>query len=310
MEILMAELATAYAARRNGQSPDLPELPVQYADYALWQRELLGSDEDSASIMSGQVGYWRRVLAGVPQELVLPVDRPRPVVLSGAGGEVRWQLADAGVHGVLAGLAREHQASVFMVLLAGLAALLSRLGAGTDIPVGAPVAGRTDEAVHGLVGFFVNTLVLRADVSGDPGFGELVDRVRDVVLGAQARQDVPFERLVEVLNPVRSPSRHPLFQVVLADQDVAGAGWELPGVVVADEPVPVLAAKFDLTLGFWQDRDERGGPAGIRAVLEYASDLFDEGSVRALGARLTLAAWSGCGGSWPGAGRPGCAGSW
>ena len=138
--------------------------------------------------MSGQVGYWRRVLAGVPQELVLPADRPRPVVLSGAGGEVRWQLADAGVHGVLEGLAREHQASVFMVLQAGLAALLSRLGAGTDIPIGAPVAGRTDEAVHGLVGFFVNTLVLRADVSGDPGFGELVDRVRDVVLGAQARR--------------------------------------------------------------------------------------------------------------------------
>ncbi len=287
MQILMAELAAAYAARRAGRAPGWADLPVQYADYALWQRELLGSDQDPASIMSGQVRYWRQALAGLPEELALPADRPRPAEPSQAGGEVRWQLADAGLHKALDGLARERHASVFMVMLAGLAALLSRMGAGADIPVGAPVAGRTDEAIHDLVGFFVNTLVLRADVSGDPGFGELLDRVKDVVLAAQARQDVPFERLVEVLNPVRSPSRHPLFQVVLADQDVAAAGWELPGLAVRDEPVPAVAAKFDLTLGFQQDRDGEGAPAGISAVFEYAQDLFDEATVGALGARLT-----------------------
>jgi nonribosomal peptide synthetase DhbF len=188
MRVLMSDLATAYAARRDGRQPGWADLPVQYADYTLWQRDLLGGDDaDGGGVLAGQVGYWRGVLAGLPEELALPFDRPRPARLSRAGGEVRWQLADRGLHQVLDGLAREHQASVFMVLAAGLAALLSKMGAGTDIPLGAPVAGRTDEAVHDLVGFFVNTLVLRADLSGDPGFGELLGRVKDVVLAAQAR---------------------------------------------------------------------------------------------------------------------------
>src|SRR6185437_2982647 len=161
-------------------------------------------------------------------------------------------------------------------------------GAGTDIPLGAPVAGRTDEAVHDLVGLFVNTLVLRADLSGDPGFGEVLGRVRETVLSAQARQDVPFERLVEVLNPARSPSRHPLFQVMLADEDIAAdASWHLPGLRIAEEPVPDVAAKFDLTLAFRQHRDADGTPAGVSASLEYAEDLFDEATVRALAGRLT-----------------------
>jgi amino acid adenylation domain-containing protein len=289
VQVLMSDLALAYAARRDGRAPGWAPLPVQYADYTLWQRDLLGAEGagPDRGVLSGQVGYWKQALAGLPEELALPFDRPRPAGQSQRGGVVRWQLADAGVHTVLAGLARAHQATVFMVLHAGLAALLSRLGAGTDIPLGAPSAGRTDEAVHDLVGFFVNTLVLRADLSGEPGFGELLDRVRDMVLSAQARQDVPFEHLVEVLNPVRSPARHPLFQVMIADEDVATVDWQLPGLRLAAEPVAELAAKFDLTLAFRQDHDTGGAPAGIGASFEYAEDLFDLATVQALAARLT-----------------------
>jgi amino acid adenylation domain-containing protein len=287
VQVLMADLGTAYAARLDGRAPDWPALPVQYADYAVWQRDLLGRDAADGGVLAGQVRYWRQALAGLPGELALPVDRPRPAERSGRGGVVRWQLADAGLHAVLTELAREHQGSLFMVLVAGLAALLSRLGAGTDIPLGAPAAGRTDEAVHDLVGFFVNTLVLRADLSGDPGFGELVDRVREVVLAAQARQDVPFEHLVQVLNPVRSVARHPLFQVMIADEDVGVLDWRLPGLAIEAEPVPEVAAKFDLTLGFRQHHDAGGAPAGISASVEYAQDLFDRASVQALAGRLS-----------------------
>src|SRR5580658_7544836 len=282
MQVLMADLGTAYAARRDGRQPDWSDLPVQYADYALWQRELFGADA-AGGVLAGQIQDWRQALAGLPDELALPYDRPRPPEPSQRGGMVRWQLADAALHAALAGLAREHQATMFMILHAGLAALLSRMGAGTDIPLGAPVAGRTDEALHDLVGFFVNTLVLRADLAGDPTFAELLDRVRETVLAAQARQDVPFERLVEVLNPARSPARHPLFQVMIADEDVAATDWHLPDLDVQDEPVPDVAAKFDLTLGFRQDRDT----GGISGSFEYAEDLFDQATVRALAGRLT-----------------------
>ena len=290
VQVLMADLAVAYAARREGRAPGWPDLPVQYADYTLWQRKLLGGDVpdgDGGGVLAGQVGYWTSALAGLPEELVLPADRPRPAEPSQRGGEVSWELASAELHGTLAALARECQATVFMVVLAGLAALLSRMGAGTDIPVGVPVAGRTDEAVHDLAGLFVNTLVLRADVAGDPGFADLVARVRETVLAAQARQDVPFERLVEVLNPARSTARHPLFQVMLADQDVGAVDWQLPGLRAWPEPVPAGAAKFDLSLAFRQDRGAGGATAGISASFEYAEDLFDQPTIEALAVRLT-----------------------
>jgi amino acid adenylation domain-containing protein len=287
IEILMADLALAYQARRDGRAPDWAPLPVQYADYALWQQRLLGGDPDGGGLLAGQTEYWKQTLAGLPEELALPFDRPRPAEPTRQGGQVRWQLADPALHATLASLARAHQATTFMIIHAGLAALLSRMGAGTDIPVGTAVAGRTDEAVHDLVGLFVNTLVLRADLSGDPSFTELLGRVRETMLSAQARQDVPFEHLVEVLNPVRSPNRHPLFQVTIADVDMGAVDWALPGLAVQDEPVPEVAAKFDLTLGFRQDHNASGAPAGISAFFEYAGDLFDEGTVQALASRLT-----------------------
>ncbi len=286
MQVLMSDLALAYQARRDGKAPGWVPLPVQYADYALWQRDLLAGDGDGG-VLAGQIGYWRQALAGLPEELALPFDRPRPAQPSRRGGQVRWELAGPALHAALAGLAREYQATVFMVLHAGLAMLLSRMGAGTDIPLGAPAAGRTDEAVHDLVGFFVNTLVLRADLSGDPGFAEVLGRVRETVLSAQARQDVPFERLVEVLNPARSSARHPLFQVMIGDEGIAAVDWQLPGLRISPELVPDVAAKFDLTLGFRQEHGADGAPAGIGAFLEYATDLFDQATVEALASRLT-----------------------
>ncbi|MFC9503564.1 amino acid adenylation domain-containing protein [Streptomyces sp. NPDC057002] len=286
MPLLRRDLTVAYAARHAGHAPRWEPLPVDYADFSVWQRTMLGSEDDPDSVLSRQLAHWTEQLAGLPEQLELPADRERPLVSSGEGGMLVFDVPER-THAGLAKLARDTRSTLFMVVQAGLAGLLSRLGAGTDIPIGTPIAGRTDDAVGELVGFFVNSLVLRTDVSGDPTFTELVARVRDVDLAAYAHQDVPFERLVEILNPQRSLARHPLYQVQLAfdnnDQKaVADVQGRLPGLTVANEPVTVDTAKFDLLFSFAERRGADGTPAGMIASLEYSRDLFDEETARSV----------------------------
>ncbi|WP_443034146.1 amino acid adenylation domain-containing protein, partial [Streptomyces sp. CA2R106] len=281
---LAADLATAYAARRRGEAPQWSPLPVQYADYTLWQRELLGDPGDPDSRFAEQLAYWQRQLADLPEQIRLPADRPRPAAPSDAGGHLAVEL-DADLHAGLVRLGREHGASVYMVLQAALAALLDKLGAGNDIPVGSLIAGRTDQALDDLVGFFVNTLVLRTDTSGDPAFAELLVRVREAALGAYAHQDLPFEHVVEALNPSRSAAHQPLFQVLLALQNVPRTEFALSGLTADVLLVRTPTTMFDL--GFHLlERGGTGGPAeGIVGRVEYRTDLFDAATVEALVAR-------------------------
>ena len=285
LSVLGRDLGRLYAARRNGGSAELPALHVHYADYTLWQHQLLGTEEDRASAIARQLGYWTETLRDLPEQLDLPYDRARPSVASYRGDVVPLAL-NAELHRKLLGMARESGASLFMVLQAGLAALLTRLGAGTDIPIGSPIAGRTDGALDDLIGFFVNTLVLRTDTSGNPSFRDLVGRVRAGNLAAYGHQDVPFERLVEVLNPARSLARHPLFQVMLALQNAGSVELDLAGLAAQPEPVATASAKFDLSVSLGEQRGADGAPAGITGVVEYATDLFDRTSIEALTQRF------------------------
>ncbi|MFG2882787.1 amino acid adenylation domain-containing protein [Streptomyces sp. NPDC048297] len=281
MEPLTRDLSAAYTARVRSGVPDWEELPVQYKDYTLWQRELLGDESDPDSVLSDQLAYWRDALAGSPEQLQLPTDRPRPAVISHRGDMVDFAIGQELVEAAER-LAAEHGATTPMIMQTALAVLLQRLGAGDDIPLGATIAGRTDEALLDLVGFFVNTWVLRADLSGNPTFAEALGRVADRALAAYDNQDAPFESLVEVLNPERSTSYHPLFQVMFTWQSNDVIELDLPGVRGRLEAVPTHTAKFDLEFNFAVDPAD----GSMRCVLEYATDLFDRTTVERFGPRF------------------------
>ncbi|WP_141743995.1 non-ribosomal peptide synthetase, partial [Streptomyces sp. EN23] len=218
--------------------------------------------------------YWRHTLADLPDELALPLDRPRPATATHHGGIVDLTV-EPDTHTRLLHTARTHGVTLFMVLQAAMAALLSRLGAGRDIPLGVPVAGRSDEALENLIGFFVNTLVIRTDLTGDPTFTELLERVRDTGLGAYAHADIPFERLVEELAPTRSMARHPLFHIMLSLQNNAQAELDFPGLRAEAVATGHVSAKFDLEIGLSEWFGPGGEPGGLHGSIIYATDLFD-----------------------------------
>lgn len=282
---LTRDLGTAYAARCHGRSPEWAPLAVQYADYALWQQELLGNEDNPNSLIAGQLAFWKETLKNLPDQLELPTDYSRPAEPSHDGDTIHFRI-EPEFHKRLQELARANRVSLFMVLQSGLAALLTRLGAGTDIPIGSPIAGRNDDALGDLVGLFINTLVLRTDTSGEPSFRELLDRVRKVNLAAYDNQDLPFERLVEVLNPARSRATHPLFQIMLAFQNTPDAELHLPDMESSLRINSVGSAKFDLTLEISEDRLADGTPNGMEGLLEYSTDLFKRETAQALADRL------------------------
>ena len=288
---LVADLGEAYASRCAGRAPGWAPLPVQYVDYTLWQRAQLGDLADGDSPIAAQLGYWEDALAGMPEHLVLPTDRPYPAVADyrGASVAVDWP---AQLQQRVREVAREHNATSFMVIQAALAVLLSQVSATSDVAVGFPIAGRGDPALDELVGFFVNTLVLRVDLAGDPTIAELLAQVRQRSLAAYEHQDVPFEVLVDRLNPTRNLTHHPLIQVALAWQNLPwhssapGAGLTLGDVQVTPLPADTHTARMDLVFSLAERWSEAGEPAGIGGTVEFRTDVFDADTIETLIGRL------------------------
>ncbi|WP_030526113.1 condensation domain-containing protein, partial [Nocardia rhamnosiphila] len=282
---LTRDLMIAYAARTAGEAPGWAPLPVQYADYSIWQRELLGDESDPESIAAAQLTYWQSALAGVPDQLDLPTDRPRPAVQSFAGGRVAVAI-DAETHAGLVRVAQQQGATLFMVVHSALAVLLSRLSGSDDITIGTPVAGRGERALDDLIGMFVNTLVFRTQLDRGESFTGLLGRQREADIAAFAHADVPFERLVEVLNPARSTARHPLFQVGLTFQNLAASVLELPDLTVSGVDFDAEISQFDLNLLLGDSYDTAGAPNGVAGYLTYATALFDHATVAGFAERF------------------------
>ncbi len=277
MGVLVREMGALYAGHARGERPLLAPLPVQYADYALWQRGWL-----TGPVLAAQIDFWRASLAGAPALAELPLDRPRPPVQTLRGAAI-GDLLPASLPPLLANFSRARGATLFMVLLAGFQALLGRLSGQEDVVVGTPVANRTRMETEGLIGFFVNTLALRARLGGEPSFAELVAQVRQTTLAAYAHQDLPFERLVEELEPERSLAYTPIFQAMLALQNAPMGALELPGLTL--EPVATdgpRSAKFDLNVSL----GERAGAIG--GSWEYNADLFDAATIERLARQLAM----------------------
>ncbi|MFZ2530684.1 MAG: amino acid adenylation domain-containing protein, partial [Rhodococcus sp. (in: high G+C Gram-positive bacteria)] len=286
MAPLARDVMTAYLARTRGQAPDWEPLPVQYADYALWQQRLLGDPADPTSLAARHLDHWRRTLADVHDVLALPTDRPRPPHRSFHGDTVHFTVP-ADVHSRLRELAARHGTTLFMTMHAALSVLLARLSGSDDITIGTPIAGRGHRALDPLVGMFVNTLVLRTPVTGSHTFTDHLERTREVDLAAFGHTELPFERLVDDLAPIRALDHTPLFQVVLEFQNNDRPHLELPDLVVDALDADPHVAKFDLQLTIGeQPTTGTIGPAGLHGAFTYATDLFDADTVTALTERF------------------------
>ncbi|WP_255484094.1 condensation domain-containing protein, partial [Rhodanobacter sp. A1T4] len=275
MGIVAREMAILYRSFTQGQPSPLADLPIQYADFAQWQRQWL-----SGKVLEQQLSYWKQQLADCPSLLTLPTDRPRPPVQTQCGTALQYSLP-ASLVSELHALSRRTQSTLFMTLYAAFNVLLARYSGQSDICIGTPIANRNRSEVEGLVGIFINTLVLRTQVDLTQDFKTLLQRVRQHTLDAYAHQDVPFEQLVEVLQPERHTSYTPLFQVLLVLQNTPVNNLSLPGLQLELVPAESVTTHFDLGLSLTESKN------GLQGCFEYSTDLFDASTIARLADHLT-----------------------
>ncbi|MGW6020537.1 amino acid adenylation domain-containing protein [Streptomyces sp. NPDC055099] len=288
LDVLVRDLATAYGARREGRVPERAPLPLQFADYALWERQLLQGEQEPESLVNDQLAYWKDTLADLDVEIELPADRKRPSIASHRAGSVPLDL-DVETHGRIADLTEDEGTTTFMVVQAALVMLLARLGAGTDVTIGTRIPRRDEPGLETLVGPFAGALALRTDASGDPTFRELLGRVLAANQEAREHRDVPFERLVDALELPPSLARHPVFQVLLEVDDTVAEPWdpwELPGLRTARLDAGAHATELDLEFSLTERYEPDGDLGGIQGRLSYATDLFDHETAQTLARRF------------------------